>query len=88
MSAVVLGREHWYAAVARRWNRAWGDLNDETPTIYVRRGGRSGTWVDVQPARGIDSIYFDNPRDALKHAEALQVLHGWPVHGAFAEGIS
>ncbi len=87
MSAVILGREHWYAAIARRWNRAWGDPSDVEPTIYVRPASGRGTWVAVEPARGIESIYFDRRCDALKHAQGLLALHGWPVSGAFAEGV-
>lgn len=39
MSGVVLGPEHWYGAMARRWNRAWGDPSDEAPTTSVRYSG-------------------------------------------------
>lgn len=79
MSAVILGREHWYAAIARRWNRAWGDAGDEAPTIYLRQGARIGMWVVIEPACDIESLYFTTPAEARQHACDLRRLHGWPI---------
>jgi len=86
MSAVILGREHWYAAVARRWNRAWGDAGDTSPTIYLRQASGSGTWVVVEPSRGIESLYFSSHGTAADHARGLQQLHGWSVVAERCEG--
>lgn len=79
MTAVIFGREHWYAAIARRWNRAWGMDGDDSPVIYIRRAAGPGIWVVVEPAQGVDSAYFDEPADAIKHARTLNSLHGWPI---------
>lgn len=79
MSGVILGREHWYAAIARRWNRAWGIDTDPTPLIYIRTATGPGTWVVVEPSRGIESVYFHKRSEAVRHARALHALHGWPI---------
>jgi hypothetical protein len=86
MSGVVLGCEHWYAAIARRWNRAWGDASDVAPTIYLRQASGAGTWVVVEPACGIESVYFSSHRKADDHARGLQKLHGWIVVPERCEG--
>ncbi|WP_267394977.1 MULTISPECIES: hypothetical protein [unclassified Sphingomonas] len=86
MSAVILGREHWYAAVARRWNRAWGDPSDTPPVIYLRQANGAATWVVVEPTCGIDSVYFPSHSAAADHAHHLQKLHGWIVINEKAGG--
>lgn len=88
MTGVVLGREHWYAAIARRWNRAWGDAGDTSPTIYLRQASGAGTWVVVEPTRDIESLYFSSHPRAVAHARALQELHGWAVVPERCEGAN
>jgi hypothetical protein len=88
MTAVVLGREHWYAAIARRWNRAWGDAHDAIPTIYLRHAAGAGTWVVVEPDHGIESLYFSSHQHAADHARGLRTLHGWNVVPERCEGVN
>lgn len=88
MSAVILGREHWYAAIARRWNRAWGDADDTPPTIFLRQASGAGIWVVVEPICGIDSLYFSSYHQAADHARGLQKLHGWNVVSERCEGAN
>ena len=85
MSGVLLGREHWLAANARRWNRAWGDPYDATPTIYVRQCSGPGWWVVVEPACDIVSRYFYAHADALSHAADVHRFAGWPIEDAHVE---
>lgn len=79
MTAVVLGREHWYAALARRWNRAWGDPDDAAPVIYVRRASGPGWWVAVEPHCGIASVSLLTHAEAMERAGEVRQAHGWEI---------
>lgn len=79
MSGVVLDRAHWYAALTRRWNRAWGDPDDATPVIYVRRASGPGWWVVVEPHRGIASVSYHTHAEAIERAGDVRQLHGWDI---------
>ena len=83
MSGVVLGREHWYGAIARRWNRAWGDPAGEVPAPTVRYSGTVrvmgnkalGFEVAHESASGDSWGNFSGPypngNDAIAAANAL-----------------
>lgn len=79
MSGVVLDRGHWYAALARRWNRAWGDPSDAAPVIYVRRASGPGWWVVVEPHCGITSVSFHTHAEAVERACELRRVRGWDI---------